>query len=177
MGIELRAWKCNEVVAQCARGPAMHRPGECSDVRCSLEECHAGQRAHRHGVRERDPLTRARQPRGKRYTMSFRGHRCSDASSLKAGRRAGKRPARSSAERRGCLVTAFDALSFHDKIMLLAATAALIGVAGWRLSGVTGRIANRTRLGHAVAGAVFLGATTSLPGSVSSTTAAAGGHP
>lgn len=73
-------------------------------------------------------------------------------------------------------MTAFDAIPLYVNIMVFAATAVVIGVAGWRLAGVTSRIADRTGLGQAVTGAVFLGATTSLPGTVTSITAAASGH-
>jgi cation:H+ antiporter len=73
-------------------------------------------------------------------------------------------------------VTDFDALPIYGNIALFAVTATVIGVAGWWLAGVAGRIADRTGLGQAVTGAVFLGATTSLPGSVTSVTAAATGH-
>lgn len=57
------------------------------------------------------------------------------------------------------------------------AAAAVIGVAGWRLAAVASRIAERTGLGQALTGAVFLGASTSLSGTVTSVTAAAEGHP
>ena len=53
----------------------------------------------------------------------------------------------------------------------------MIGAAGWKLAAVANRIAERTRLGQALTGAVFLGATTSLAGTVTSVTAAADGHP
>jgi len=58
-----------------------------------------------------------------------------------------------------------------------AVSAAMIGVAGWRLASIANRIAERTGLGQAITGAVFLGATTSLSGTVTSVTAAADGHP
>ncbi|MBR0565512.1 sodium:calcium antiporter [Azoarcus sp. L1K30] len=60
-------------------------------------------------------------------------------------------------------------------VALFAVTTLLIGIGGWRLASVAGRIAERTGLGQAVTGAVFLGATTSLPGSVTSITAASNG--
>jgi len=53
----------------------------------------------------------------------------------------------------------------------------VIGVAGWQLASVASRIAERTGLGQALTGAVFLGASTSLSGTVTSVTAAADGHP
>lgn len=58
-----------------------------------------------------------------------------------------------------------------------AAAAAVIGLAGWRLASVANRIAERSGLGQAITGAVFLGASTSLSGTVTSVTAAADGHP
>lgn len=58
-----------------------------------------------------------------------------------------------------------------------AVAAAVIGLAGWRLASVANRIAERTGLGQALTGAVFLGASTSLSGTVTSVTAAADGHP
>lgn len=62
-------------------------------------------------------------------------------------------------------------------VFAFAASAAVIGVAGWRLATVANRIAQRTGLGQAITGAVFLGASTSLSGTVTSVTAAADGHP
>lgn len=56
------------------------------------------------------------------------------------------------------------------------AAAALIGFAGFRLSKNADRLADRTGIGEALAGALLLGATTSAPGSVLSVVAAAGGH-
>lgn len=53
----------------------------------------------------------------------------------------------------------------------------LIVVVGTRLTGVVDQLADRTRLGEAIAGGIFLGATTSLPDIVVSTMAAATGHP
>ena len=58
---------------------------------------------------------------------------------------------------------------------LFAAAALLIAVVGTLLSRDADMLADRTGLGEAVAGAVFLGATTSIAGSVTSVTAAAGG--
>lgn len=59
-------------------------------------------------------------------------------------------------------------------IMLIAAL--VIGFTGWRLTGYADRLADRTGLGEAVTGALFLGAATSLPGIVTSVSAAAGGY-
>lgn len=53
----------------------------------------------------------------------------------------------------------------------------VIGLAGTVLAAVADRLADKTGLGEAVFGAVFLGATTSLSGSVMSVASAAEGHP
>lgn len=53
----------------------------------------------------------------------------------------------------------------------------LVAVVGVRLADYAARIARRTGLGQAVTGALFLGASTSLSGIITSVTAAAGGHP
>lgn len=54
--------------------------------------------------------------------------------------------------------------------------AAVIAVAGTRLAGIAVRLARDTGLGQAVFGTVFLGGATSLPGLVTSITAASSGH-
>jgi cation:H+ antiporter len=56
-------------------------------------------------------------------------------------------------------------------------SAAAISIAGTLLTARADRLADRTGLGEAVAGAVLLGAATSLSGIVTSATAAWGGHP
>lgn len=56
------------------------------------------------------------------------------------------------------------------------AAAVAIGVIGTRLTGVAEDLARRTGLGQAVFGAVFLGASTSLPGITTSVVAAVHGH-
>ncbi|HSF08187.1 MAG TPA: hypothetical protein VLA60_02170 [Nitrospirales bacterium] len=53
---------------------------------------------------------------------------------------------------------------------------AVIGLVGWKLTQLVDRLADRTGIGEALAGAVFLGASTSLPGIVTSVTTAWGGH-
>ena len=53
---------------------------------------------------------------------------------------------------------------------------AVIATAGVRITAVVDELADRTRAGEALAGAVLLGATTSLSGSVLSVTAAWKGH-
>lgn len=62
-------------------------------------------------------------------------------------------------------------------IGVFAGCALVIGVAGTRLTGVADVLADRTGLGEAITGAVLLGATTSLAGSVLSVTAAWQGYP
>jgi cation:H+ antiporter len=54
--------------------------------------------------------------------------------------------------------------------------AVVIGVAGWKLAGVADRLADRTGMGEVMMGAIFLGATTSLSGSVVSISAALDGR-
>lgn len=61
--------------------------------------------------------------------------------------------------------------------IVFAICATAIAVLGTRLTRVVDQLADRTGLGEAVAGAVFLGASTSLSGSVLSVTAAWKGHP
>jgi cation:H+ antiporter len=70
-----------------------------------------------------------------------------------------------------------DELPLAAVTMLFGAAAAVIGVVGWRLAIVANRIATRTGLGEALTGAIFLGASTSLSGTVTSITAASDGHP
>lgn len=62
-------------------------------------------------------------------------------------------------------------------VALFVLAAAVIGVAGTRLSAVCDRLADRTGLGEAFTGAVLLGAATSLPGITASVTAALDGLP
>ncbi len=69
----------------------------------------------------------------------------------------------------------FDVLPLAADIALFAAAAAVIGAAGWALATPADRLADRTSLGEAVTGSLFLGGTTSLSGSVSSLTAALDG--
>ncbi|WP_418318147.1 sodium:calcium antiporter [Piscinibacter sakaiensis] len=70
----------------------------------------------------------------------------------------------------------FNQLPLAGNAALFAAAAAVIGVSGWFLAAAANRLADRTGLGEAVAGAIFLGATTSLPGSITSLTAAIDGR-
>ncbi len=62
-------------------------------------------------------------------------------------------------------------------IVTFAATAAVIGVAGVRLSYIADELADRTGLGEVIAGALFVGATTSLPGAITSVSTALQGAP
>ncbi len=71
----------------------------------------------------------------------------------------------------------FAQLSLGGATAVFGVAAALIGVAGWKLASVASRIAESTGLGQALTGAIFLGASTSLSGTVTSITAAADGHP
>ncbi len=71
----------------------------------------------------------------------------------------------------------FAHLPLAANVATFAAAAVLIGVAGWQLAATANRIAQRTGLGQALTGAIFLGASTSLSGTVTSITAAADGHP
>lgn len=61
-------------------------------------------------------------------------------------------------------------------VLLFAASTLAIGIGGWKITAVVDRLADRTGLGEAVSGAVFLGASTSLSGIVTSVTTAFGGH-
>lgn len=62
-------------------------------------------------------------------------------------------------------------------IALFAAAAAVIATAGVWMVSTADRLADRTRLGEAITGAVFLGIATSLSGTITSVTAAADGFP
>jgi cation:H+ antiporter len=68
-------------------------------------------------------------------------------------------------------------LSLPIIIGLFLASAVVIALAGWRLSGAADTLADRTGMGEAITGALFLGASTSLPGIVTSVTAAVDGFP
>jgi cation:H+ antiporter len=60
---------------------------------------------------------------------------------------------------------------------VLAAAALLIAIAGTRLAGHADVLADRTGMGEIIAGAVFVGASTSLPGIITSMSTAAQGYP
>jgi len=62
-------------------------------------------------------------------------------------------------------------------ILLFVVSAGVIGVAGVKAAGLADRVADRTGMGEAVTGTVFLGFLTALPGLLASITAAAKGLP
>jgi cation:H+ antiporter len=66
--------------------------------------------------------------------------------------------------------------SLLQGIIVFCACAAVIAVAGTRITGIVDQLADRTGIGEAAAGAVLLGGATSLGGSVLSVTAAWNGH-
>ncbi|MDC7785288.1 sodium:calcium antiporter [Rhodoplanes sp. TEM] len=68
-------------------------------------------------------------------------------------------------------------LSLAATIGVFVASAAAIAFAGARLSGVADKLADRTGMGEVMAGALFVGAATSLPGAITSVTTAAQGAP
>lgn len=70
-----------------------------------------------------------------------------------------------------------DSWSLTQSIIVFVICAAAIAVLGTRITRVVDQLADRTGLGEAVAGAVLLGASTSLSGAVLSVTAAWRGHP
>lgn len=63
------------------------------------------------------------------------------------------------------------------QLLVFLGSGALVALVGVRLADYAARIARRTGLGQAVTGALFLGASTSLSGIITSVTAAAAGHP
>ncbi|NBD96272.1 MAG: sodium:calcium antiporter [Gammaproteobacteria bacterium] len=75
------------------------------------------------------------------------------------------------------VVTGFESLTLLQSVAVFTACTAVIGVFGTWITGVVDQLADRTGLGEAVAGAVLLGAATSLSGSVLSVTAAWNGLP
>lgn len=68
-------------------------------------------------------------------------------------------------------------LSLGYVIALFAVAAAIIATAGVWMVSTADRLADRTGLGEAITGAVFLGVATSLSGTITSVTAAADGFP
>ncbi len=74
------------------------------------------------------------------------------------------------------MVPRMSALSMELAVPLFLLAAAGIGLGGVALAGEADRLADRSGLGEAVMGALFLGGVTSLSGIVTSVTAAAEGH-
>jgi len=68
-------------------------------------------------------------------------------------------------------------LSLPVAVTMLVLAAALIGVVGTRLAGVVDELADKTGIGEALAGAVLMGAATSLAGLAVSVVAALDGNP
>lgn len=69
-----------------------------------------------------------------------------------------------------------DSWTLSQSIVVFSVCALVIAIAGTRITRVVDQLADRTGLGEATAGAVLLGAATSLSGSVLSVTAAYRGH-
>lgn len=67
--------------------------------------------------------------------------------------------------------------SIAVNVAVFVAAAAVIAYAGTKLASLADRLADRTGLGEAVTGTVFLGFATALPGLAASITAALEGHP
>ena len=67
-------------------------------------------------------------------------------------------------------------LSLWPALGVLGAAAMVIVFAGSRLAGVADELADRTGMGEIIAGAVFVGGATSLPGAIASMTTAADGY-
>ncbi len=70
-----------------------------------------------------------------------------------------------------------DSWTLLQSIVVFSVCALVIAIAGTRITRVVDQLADRTGLGEATAGALLLGAATSLSGSVLSVTAAYRGHP
>jgi cation:H+ antiporter len=68
------------------------------------------------------------------------------------------------------------ALSLWPALAVVAGCALVIVFAGTRLAAVADQLADRTGMGEILAGAVFVGGSTSLPGAITSMATAADGH-
>lgn len=68
-------------------------------------------------------------------------------------------------------------LPLEISIVLFIVSAAVIVISGTFIAGIADRLAQKTKLGQALMGALFLGFSTSLPGIVTSVTAALGNYP
>ena len=71
----------------------------------------------------------------------------------------------------------FSGLPLVGLAAIFLGCALAIAVAGTRLAGVADTLADRTGMGEIIAGAVFVGGSTSLPGIITSMTTAAEDHP
>ncbi|MFW5760758.1 MAG: sodium:calcium antiporter [Cyclobacteriaceae bacterium] len=71
----------------------------------------------------------------------------------------------------------FDNLGLEWAIIIFIISAVVIAIAGTRLAKTADQLADLTGMGEAIFGAVFLGGVTSLPGIVTSVTAAINNHP
>eukprot|EP00913_Durusdinium_trenchii_P010919 g10248.t1 len=67
-------------------------------------------------------------------------------------------------------------IPFTSDVLVFVTSAIAIAIAGVRAAGYADRLADRTGMGEALAGTVFLGFLTALPGLLASVTAAAKGH-
>lgn len=67
-------------------------------------------------------------------------------------------------------------MSFEVSVVVLIVSAAILITAGTRFAGVVDELADRTGIGEALAGALLLGAATSLPGLMTTITGAAEGE-
>lgn len=68
-------------------------------------------------------------------------------------------------------------MSFTESIFIFVICAIAIALLGTRMAKISDRLADRTGMGEAIIGAVFLGGSTSLSGIVTSVTAATTNHP
>lgn len=74
-------------------------------------------------------------------------------------------------------MTFISAMPIAAIVIIFIVSAGAIAFAGTRLSKVADKLADRTGMGEVVAGALFVGAATSLPGAITSITTAAQGAP
>lgn len=75
------------------------------------------------------------------------------------------------------MIISLEAASLTTVILIMVGSAAVIGYAGVKLAGIADTLADRTGMGEILAGAVFVGFSTSLPGIITSVTTAAEGYP
>jgi cation:H+ antiporter len=71
----------------------------------------------------------------------------------------------------------FDSIPIWGVATIFAATAGIIAFAGAKLARIADTLADRTGMGEIIAGALFVGGSTSLPGAITSITTAAQGSP